>query len=79
MGKTYIWIRDPDASVPEPTGDSGPIGFNIYNEAMSYAKWLSSQAFVSSQTLISVWNHDGGSGYWLNATFYSLDNDNYPS
>jgi len=79
MGKTYLWIRDGDSSSPEPSGDSGPIEFSVYNDAMSYAKFLSVRNVVSGSTLLSIWNYDGGSGYWINGSWTALENSNYPS
>jgi len=79
MSKTILWIRDGDTAAAYPVGDSGPMEFAVYNDAMSYARWMSVQTLVSTNTLIAIWNYNGGSGYWLNGAFTSVENQNYPS
>ena len=77
MANTILWILDPDQTTESPTSDSGPFSFPIYNDAMSYAKFLNYR--VSSSLTVWIWNHDGGSGYWRGGTWTARENMNYPS
>ena len=77
-GLTYILINDKDEATAIPNKDSGPIQFADYNEAMSYAKFLSSK-FAGNSANIWIWNWNGGSGYWRNGIFADRTNDNYPT
>jgi hypothetical protein len=77
-GLTYVFISDNDEAVTIPIGDSGPIQFADYNEAMSYARFLSVR-FSGTNGNIWVWNWNGGSGYWRNNAFSARDNANYPT
>ena len=62
MGKTYLYIQDIDPTSSAPTSDT-VVSFSIYNDAMSYAKWLTIRVF-GSNGVVRVWNSTGGSGYW---------------
>lgn len=79
MGKTYVYIRDDIDSAPSPSNDTIQ-SFNVYNEAMSYAKWFMTRVSGSGNAIVFVWNYDGGSGYWANGSnFTPQENANYPS
>ena len=78
MGKTIIYVRDGDESAQTPHTDN-IWEFAVYNEAMSFAKWLDYHYISGSNGDVFVWNYDGGSGYWRNSNFTSIENSNYPS
>lgn len=76
MAKTYMWLQDINGGNPQK--DTTPVSFDVYNEAMSYAKWASLNDF-EDHVYAYVWNFDGGSGYWNDGTFHGVENNNYPS
>ena len=73
-GITYVYVRDGSTTTPEPNGDTA-IQFANYNEAMSWAKWIS--GYVGTGVLF-IWNYNGGSGYWINNSFTAVANNNWP-
>jgi hypothetical protein len=75
MAKTYLWIQDSTAASPDK--DTTPISFDVYNDCMSYAKWISTREMLQD-VLVFVWNIDGGSGEWNDGSFTSIENTNYP-
>ena len=76
-GLTYIYVIDRGEGVPQPTSDVMQ-SFADYNEAMSYAKWIGSTQ-LGTNAYVTVWNWNGGSGYWLDTTFSPTANTNYPT
>jgi len=59
--------------------NASPVPFANYNEAMSYAKWLSVETFTTHPDyIVFVWNYNGGSGKWRNTLFTPLVNSNWP-
>jgi len=76
MGKTYVYIFD--STAPHVHGDNAITPFSVYNEAMSYAKFMSNN-WTTNPAYVIIWNMDGGSGYWRSGAFTSQENTNYPS
>jgi len=76
--KTILWIRDGDSGSAYPEGDSAFLEFQVYNDAMSYGKWLST-SWLQTNAAVLIWNYNGGSGRWLAGSFIAAENDNYPS
>lgn len=76
---TYVWVQDASASAPDKDGT--PVVFSNYNEAMSFAKWAVKTSLVAN-VYVSVWNYNGGSGYWSgtggSANFNPVSNYNWP-
>ena len=80
MGETIVTIIDRNNT--EPHAGVQTLSFNVYNDAMSYAKNASIEywSFSSAEKLIIyVWNYNGGSGYWNNGTYNDQSNNNYPA
>jgi len=78
MGKTYVYVLDLNTGATGPVGDQSIAPFSVYNEAMSYAEFLS-YLYMDGSTRIVVWNHSGGSGYFQNGNWTDVENRNYPS
>lgn len=77
MNKTLVWIRDSSGGAQGPEGDTGPAFFNVYDDAMSWAKFMDHYWIGSGQ--IVVWNKNGGSGFWEDSVWTATENKNYPS
>ena len=73
---TYIWIQDAVPGSPEK--DTSPIAFSNYNEAMSFAKWVSINERIQS-VYVYLWNYNGGSGFWSGGVFNPRPNENWPA
>jgi len=77
MADTYIYVRDDSGTTTAPEGDSFIGPFQVYNEAMSYARYLSTN-WMQAASYVNIWNHDGGSGYWKAGSWTAQENTNYP-
>lgn len=75
--RTFLYIQDKDPSLAYPIGDS-PVDFADYEEAMSYAKWMSILYISSAGGRIIVWNYNGGSGTWTSGVWAPQPNNNWP-
>lgn len=78
MGKTRVLVYDMSDITPGPMVDLYAGEFTVYNEGMSYARWLS-QLYMAGSTRVTVWNENGGSGYFSNGNFTAQENYNYPT
>ena len=72
---TIVWFQDNVPGSPELS--TTPIFFDVYNDAMSYSRWVHQQG-IHHDYRVYVWNYSGGSGYWHSNTFTSIENINYP-
>ena len=71
---TYVtWIDASGGTAPDVS--TVPIAFSNYNDAMSYAKFVSSG---NSNAIGNIWNYNGGSGNWFNGVFTARSNSNWP-
>lgn len=73
---TYVCVLDQSAAAAIESFGLTP--FSNYDEAMSFAKWLSLSIPVPGAQAVYVWNYNGGSGLWSNGVFTSRANANWP-
>lgn len=73
---TYVTCRDTVPGSPEYGNDS--VAFSNYNEAMSFAKWVSVHLSYAGETSVFVWNYNGISGFWYQGSWSEIPNSNWP-